>query len=78
MTPGTLIGTAALADLLPDSAAVIVDCRFELADTDAGERAYGDSHVPGAVYAHLDRDLSGVKTGLNGRHPLQHKTLCTF
>ncbi|MEQ1908057.1 MAG: sulfurtransferase [Vicinamibacterales bacterium] len=70
MTHGTLIGTAALADLLPVSTAVVVDCRFELADTDAGERAYVESHVPGAVYAHLDRDLSGVKTGLNGRHPL--------
>ena len=70
MAHGTLIPTAALADLLADSTAVIVDCRFELADTDAGERAYFDSHVPGAVYAHLDLDLSGVKTGLNGRHPL--------
>ena len=70
MAHGTLIGTASLTDLLADSTAVVVDCRFELADTDAGERAYFDSHVPGAVYAHLDRDLSGVKTGLNGRHPL--------
>ena len=70
MAHGTLIPTAALADLLADSTAVIVDCRFELADTDAGERAYFDAHVPGAVYAHLDLDLSGVKTGLNGRHPL--------
>lgn len=70
MTYRTLIGTAALADLLADPAIVVVDCRFELADTGAGERAYLESHVPGAVYAHLDRDLSGVKTGLNGRHPL--------
>ncbi|MEQ1911105.1 MAG: sulfurtransferase [Vicinamibacterales bacterium] len=70
MTHGTLIGTAALAELLADPAVVIVDCRFELADTEAGERAYVESHIPGAVYAHLDRDLSGAKTGLNGRHPL--------
>ena len=70
MTHGTLISTAALADLLTDSTSVVVDCRFELADTSAGERAYLEAHVPGAPYAHLDRDLSGVKTGLNGRHPL--------
>ena len=25
---------------------------------------------PGALFAHLDRDLSGRKTGANGRHPL--------
>jgi thiosulfate/3-mercaptopyruvate sulfurtransferase len=71
MVHRTLIGTAALADLLAqDSSVVVVDCRFDLADTAAGERAYQAAHVPGAVYAHLDRDLSGVKTGVNGRHPL--------
>lgn len=48
-----------------------VDCRFELMDTNAGERDYQVEHLPGAVYAHLDRDLSGpVEPGLTGRHPL--------
>ena len=71
MVHRTLIGTKALADLLArDSAVVVVDCRFDLADTEAGLRGYLAAHVPGAVYAHLDRDLSGTKTGLNGRHPL--------
>jgi thiosulfate/3-mercaptopyruvate sulfurtransferase len=37
---------------------------------DAGEAAYLEGLVPGALYAHLDRDLSGAKTGRNGRHPL--------
>jgi thiosulfate/3-mercaptopyruvate sulfurtransferase len=49
---------------------VIVDCSFDLADTAAGERAFAQGHLPGAVYAHLDRDLAGRKTGRNGRHPL--------
>lgn len=49
---------------------VVVDCRFNLADTQAGLQAWQQGHIPGAVYAHLDRDLSGVKTGSNGRHPL--------
>ncbi len=49
----------------------VVDCRFSLADVHAGERAYEQSHLPGAVYAHLDRDLSGkVVPGVTGRHPL--------
>ncbi|HET6632481.1 MAG TPA: sulfurtransferase [Rhodanobacteraceae bacterium] len=48
---------------------LVVDCRFSLADTEAGARAFAEGHVPGAVYAHLDRDLSGPGEGL-GRHPL--------
>ena len=35
-----------------------------------GRAEYTNLHIPGAVYAHLDRDLSGPKTGTNGRHPL--------
>jgi thiosulfate/3-mercaptopyruvate sulfurtransferase len=66
----TLVTTGNLAAALSDPTLVIIDCRFDLADTAAGERAYAHSHIPGAVYAHLDRDLSGPKTGRNGRHPL--------
>jgi thiosulfate/3-mercaptopyruvate sulfurtransferase len=66
----TLIDTATLAEQLSDAAVAIVDCRFRLDDIAWGEREYETRHVPGAVYAHLDRDLSGPKTGTNGRHPL--------
>jgi len=68
----TLISTADLASLLTNPAAdvLVLDCRFSLAAPDAGQQAYEQGHIPGAVYAHLDRDLSGPKTGLNGRHPL--------
>jgi thiosulfate/3-mercaptopyruvate sulfurtransferase len=66
----TLIDAATLRGL-PD--AVLLDCSFELADTGAGERAYAEAHLPGAWYAHLDRDLSGTKTGRNGRHPLPER-----
>jgi len=66
----TLISTAALAPRLNDQALVVIDCRFRLDDVDWGAREYGTAHVPGAVYAHLDTDLSGPKTGRNGRHPL--------
>jgi thiosulfate/3-mercaptopyruvate sulfurtransferase len=66
----TLISTETLARHLDDPSFVIVDCRHDLADVDAGERAYRAGHLPGAIFMHLDRDLSGVKTGRNGRHPL--------
>ena len=49
---------------------LIIDCSFDLADITAGERAFVQGHLPGAIYAHLDRELAGPKTGRNGRHPL--------
>ncbi len=49
---------------------VWVDCRFKLVDTAFGGRVYQESHIPGAIYAHLDDDLSGPPVTDNGRHPL--------
>jgi thiosulfate/3-mercaptopyruvate sulfurtransferase len=66
----TLISAAELASRLGDPAWVVVDCRHNLADADAGERAYRAAHIVGAQFMHMDRDLSGAKTGVNGRHPL--------
>jgi thiosulfate/3-mercaptopyruvate sulfurtransferase len=49
---------------------LVIDCRFDLADPARGERDWLAAHVPGAVFAHLDHDLSDLsKRGL-GRHPL--------
>ncbi len=67
----TLIAATETAALLASaSPLVLLDCRFDLSDTAAGERDWAAGHLPGAIYAHLDRDLSGVRTGRNGRHPL--------
>ena len=66
----TLIEPATLSQHLAQPDWVVVDCRFDLADPSLGERLYLESHIPGARYAHLDRDLSGTKNGENGRHPL--------
>lgn len=66
----TLMSTDLLATCLGDPSWAVVDCRFMLADQAWGEREHLARHIPGAVYAHLDRDLSGPKTGRNGRHPL--------
>ncbi|HEU0153327.1 MAG TPA: sulfurtransferase [Arenimonas sp.] len=50
---------------------VLVDCRFSLADAGAGERAWREAHLPGAVHADLDRDLSDHRQpAALGRHPL--------
>ena len=68
----TLISAARTRELLAAAAPlVLLDCRFDLADTGAGERDWAAGHLPGALYAHLDRDLSGASApGRNGRHPL--------
>jgi thiosulfate/3-mercaptopyruvate sulfurtransferase len=66
----TLVSTEVLADHLNDPIYVVIDCRHKLEDEAWGEREYPVGHIPGAAFAHLDRDLSSPKTGTNGRHPL--------
>lgn len=66
----TLVDAATLASHLDDPAWRIVDVRHQLADPQAGERAYREGHLPGARFLHCDRDLSGPRDGRNGRHPL--------
>jgi thiosulfate/3-mercaptopyruvate sulfurtransferase len=68
----TLIPAEELARHLDDPRWVVCDCRHDLADYHSGRRAYQQSHIPGACFLHLDEDLSGPKTGVNGRHPLPH------
>ncbi|MBN8740347.1 MAG: sulfurtransferase [Lysobacterales bacterium 69-70] len=66
----TLISPQDLAGLCGSPELLLVDCRFELSDTQKGENAWHAAHLPNAHYAHLDRDLSDLsKQGL-GRHPL--------
>ena len=49
---------------------LVVDCRFTLNEPGAGYRSFLESHIPGAVYAHLDDDLSSPATDESGRHPM--------
>ena len=65
-----LISPTALAKRLGDSTWVVVDCRFDLADPNAGHAAFRRGHIPGARYAHLDNDLARVPGPTDGRHPL--------
>ena len=67
----TLISTDELLVHIAEEAWIIVDCRFALDDVEYGRRAYQQAHIPGAVYAHLNEDLSGeIVPGETGRHPL--------
>ena len=68
-----LISVGELKQLLADKTPVrIFDCSFDLADATVGHKQYLESHIPGAVYAHLETDLSDKHgTGVSGgRHPL--------
>jgi thiosulfate/3-mercaptopyruvate sulfurtransferase len=67
----TLVSADSLRTLLGAGRPVaLIDTSFDLADVTAGERGWREGHLPGSFYLHLDRDLSGPKTGTNGRHPL--------
>ena len=70
MSTHTLIQAEALAERLGDPRLRIFDCRFDLARPDSGRERYLDEHLPGAVYADLNRDLSAPATRTSGRHPL--------
>jgi hypothetical protein len=70
MTFSTLITAQELRALTASARPVLLDCGFDLAQTTAGAQAHTAGHLPGARYVHLDDDLSGAKTGFNGRHPL--------
>ena len=66
----TLIDTAGLARHLGDADWLCIDCRFDLARPDWGAQVFAAGHIPGALYAHLDHELSGPRTASSGRHPL--------
>jgi thiosulfate/3-mercaptopyruvate sulfurtransferase len=71
MTYDLLVSTEDLANHLDDPYWLVVDCRFVLSRPDEKEEQYLRAHIPGAIYANLDRDLSGdIVPGVTGRHPL--------
>lgn len=67
----TLINVADLKANLNESDLIVVDCRYSLTQPDLGRRRYQEGHISGAIYAHLDDDLSGdFQPNKTGRHPL--------
>ena len=69
MTTRTLIEAEALEPLLGSRRLRLFDCRFDLARPESGRQRYLDEHLPGAMYADLNRDLSRPATPTSGRHP---------
>ncbi len=70
MNNRTLVDTTQL-EALRQAGALVLDCRFSLADTDQGRRDYEAGHIPSARYADLDHDLSAPRDNpALGRHPL--------
>jgi len=65
-----LVSTRTLAEHLDDPSWRVIDCRHDLSDPALGRRAWMEAHIPGAIFWHLDEDLSSPRTGTNGRHPL--------
>ena len=70
MTHNTLVSATTLNENINNPKWIIIDCRFSLANSDAGSYAYRHGHLPNARYAHLNHDLSSTLSDLNGRHPL--------
>jgi thiosulfate/3-mercaptopyruvate sulfurtransferase len=66
----TLIDAKTLASQLDRAKWVVVDCRFDLMQPEAGYVAYLSGHIPGARYADLNKNLSGPVSPSSGRHPL--------
>ena len=75
----TLISAQELAAHISDPNWIILDCRHDLSDSNAGRSAYAEGHIPGAQFAHLDFDLSGNKIdaigAFCGRHPLPDREI---
>jgi len=71
MSGSTLVSTGELETHLAHWR--VFDCRHDLMQHELGAQQYRDSHIPGALFAHLERDLSAPKTGRNGRHPLPER-----
>ncbi|HEY9795515.1 MAG TPA: sulfurtransferase [Leptolyngbyaceae cyanobacterium] len=65
-----LVSAEYLSEHLDDPKVVIVDCRFSLADPELGYQQYQTSHIPGAYYLDLNKDLAAPVSRHGGRHPL--------
>lgn len=65
-----LVEPLELSPLIQRTSLAVVDCRFDLTRPQWGAAAYAVGHIPTAVYANLDLDLSGPVSAQSGRHPL--------
>jgi len=73
----TLISATDLSQHLTDDNWVILDCRHDLMNPNAGRDGFAIGHIQNAQFANIDTDLSGAKMGADGkfrgRHPLPER-----
>lgn len=73
----TLISAPELAAHIIDPDWVVIDCRHDLANLDAGREGYAIGHIRNALFADMETELSGAKRGADGhfrgRHPLPER-----
>lgn len=69
----TLISVDAFQQHFNPTTWALIDCSFDLSRPDWGENQYLSGHIPNAIYAHLNLDLSATPTSNSGRHPLPSK-----
>ncbi|ANN67815.1 sulfurtransferase [Bordetella bronchialis] len=73
MTSMTLMSVSQLTSRLDDPQVRVFDVRHDLGDFAAGRRQFEESHIAGAHFLDNEKDLAGVHTGRNGRHPLPER-----
>jgi thiosulfate/3-mercaptopyruvate sulfurtransferase len=73
----TLISASELAGHIDNPDWVVVDCRHDLVNLAAGREGFAVAHLPHAVFADMETELSGPKRGpegaFRGRHPLPER-----
>ncbi len=70
MTPSPIIQTKQLYEILQQPHLRVIDCRFDLVKPTWGKEGYSQAHIPGAIFADLNLDISSSPTATTGRHPL--------
>ncbi len=65
-----LISAHELRSIINHDKLVVFDCRHDLFNADFGWNSFRESHIPNAIFAKVNQNLSGKPNGKNGRHPL--------
>ena len=65
-----LIDSAKLLTIIGEPTTLVFDCRHELTNPEYGITNYQTGHLPNAVFACMEKNLSRKPDGTNGRHPL--------
>lgn len=65
-----LVSVEWLRSHMDDPNIIVADCRYDLFDHDLGAREYGQGHIPGAYFLHMEKELISPVKEHGGRHPI--------